>query len=100
MDEPVPPRRKAALVGELACSRCSSGDPTNVLNVWHRLCSALCMLEIGLTFLGLFAVGLTFGLYAASRAPVGYEDATGFHFGPETQDHAEEIAVAIPEFSR
>ena len=58
------------------------------------------MLQIGITFLGLLVGGLTFALYAASRAPVGYEDETGFHFGPDTQAQTEDIAGAIPELSR
>jgi len=58
------------------------------------------MLQIGLTFLGLLAGGLTYALYAASRAPVGYEDATGFHYGPEAQTRTEDIEGAIPELSR
>jgi hypothetical protein len=58
------------------------------------------MLQIGLTFLGLLAGGLTYVYYAASHAPIGYEDASGFHFGPETQTHSDDLAGAIPEPSR
>ncbi len=36
---------------------------------------------LGLVFL--LAAGAIFACYAALRAPVGYEDETGFHYGPE-----------------
>jgi len=35
-------------------------------------------------FLGLIIAGLVTGLLAATTAPLGYEDETGFHFGSES----------------
>ena len=32
---------------------------------------------------GLISTGIVFGLFATATAPVGYEDAQGFHFGNE-----------------
>ena len=32
---------------------------------------------------GFIGMGLLIGLYATANAPVGYEDAAGFHFGDE-----------------
>lgn len=32
---------------------------------------------------GLITTGILFGLFATATAPVGYEDASGFHFGNE-----------------
>jgi len=41
------------------------------------------MLVILLTTLGVCAVALLAEWLACARAPVGYQDETGFHFGPE-----------------
>jgi hypothetical protein len=40
------------------------------------------MIEILLGILAMMAAGLVVVFYAAERAPVGYEDASGFHYGP------------------
>jgi hypothetical protein len=39
------------------------------------------MLDVVLTMLALAAGGLVLELYAAARAPLGYQDDSGFHFG-------------------
>ena len=44
------------------------------------------MMIVLCVLLGLLAVGLMAELYAAVTAPLGYQDESGFHFG---RDHAE-----------
>lgn len=39
------------------------------------------MLDIVLCILALLAGGMVLELFAASRAPLGYQDENGFHFG-------------------
>ncbi len=50
------------------------------------------MMEISLIAVGLLGLGTVFAFRAAARAPRGYQDATGFHFGtplfPSTGDTA------------
>jgi hypothetical protein len=40
-------------------------------------------MDLALSVLALVAGGVTLEIYAASRAPVGYQDDLGFHLGPE-----------------
>ena len=56
---------------------------------------------IALIVIGLTAVGLVIGLVAAANAPMGYEDATGFHYGPECAPARVEVAPAVqqPKFA-
>lgn len=66
---------------------------------------ALAMLSdamiIASIIVGLSAIGLVIGLIAASNAPVGYQDETGFHFGPEYATAQEELARGVrqPKFA-
>ena len=39
------------------------------------------MLDVVLCIVALVAGGLVVELFAAARAPIGYEDEQGFHFG-------------------
>jgi hypothetical protein len=41
------------------------------------------MIDIALSVLALVAGGLTVEIYAAARAPLGYQDQHGFHLGIE-----------------
>ena len=41
------------------------------------------MMDLALSVLALVAGGLTLEIYAAGRAPLGYQDELGFHLGPE-----------------
>lgn len=50
-----------------------------------------------LVILGLVAAGLILGLVATSRAPFGYQDETGFHYGPERTKAAPEFSGKVPE---
>ncbi len=43
----------------------------------------MAMMDLALVVLALLAGGLTLEIYAAARAPLGYQDERGFHLGPE-----------------
>jgi len=45
-------------------------------------------------------VGLGVVLYAATKAPVGFEDERGFHYGPEVSEPVREIPNGVPALSR
>ena len=45
-----------------------------------------------LFILGFTGLGLSIAMGAAAAAPVGYEDETGFHYGPEHVTAQEEVA--------
>ena len=48
--------------------------------------------------LGLVVVGLGIGLVATARAPLGYQDETGFHFGQKEGAFAgEKSSYRLPE---
>jgi len=47
-------------------------------------------------FLGLIFAGLATGLLAATTAPLGYEDETGFHFGSEQGTDLDEVVSGNP----
>jgi hypothetical protein len=46
------------------------------------------MIDAVLTVLALLAGGLTLEVYAAARAPLGYQDEHGFHLGTEAHEAA------------
>ena len=46
------------------------------------------MIDIALSVLALVAGGLTVEIYAAARAPLGYQDQHGFHLGTEPPHQA------------
>jgi hypothetical protein len=48
----------------------------------------------------LVACGAAMVFYAAVKAPVGFEDESGFHFGPEASAQPKEIGDALPEMGR
>ena len=43
------------------------------------------MLDVALSVVALIAGGLILEVFAAAKAPFGYQDKRGFHFGTETQ---------------
>ena len=47
------------------------------------------MMDVALTILALVAGGLTLELFTAIKAPLGYQDERGFHFGPEPHGTAD-----------
>ena len=53
------------------------------------------MMDVALSIMALVAGGVTLELFATSRAPLGYQDETGFHFGPEPRP-SEEVNTGNP----
>jgi len=49
------------------------------------LLKATGMLDVALSVVALIAGGLILEVFAAAKAPFGYQDKRGFHFGTETQ---------------
>jgi len=47
------------------------------------------MMDVALSILTLVAGGVTLELFAAARAPLGYQDERGFHFGAESRSGEE-----------
>jgi len=58
------------------------------------------MITVLIAVMALSGVGLGVVLYAASRAPMGYEDGSGFHYGPETHQPARDVPMGVPVLSR
>ena len=54
------------------------------------------MIDVTLTILALVAGGVTLELFAAARAPLGYQDERGFHLGPERQSQSEDLHTGNP----
>jgi hypothetical protein len=50
-----------------------------------------------LVIVGFVAAGLVIGLIATASAPLGYQDESGFHFGPEYGDTVDAPACATPQ---
>lgn len=51
---------------------------------------------VALFIVGFSTIGLAVGLMAAAKAPVGYQDETGFHYGPEfATTQQEELARGV-----
>ena len=48
------------------------------------------MMIVALVIAGLVVAGVALGIFAATSAPVGYQDAKGFHFGPDKVTKREE----------
>jgi hypothetical protein len=53
------------------------------------------MMTVVLCILAFSGVGLLVGLITAARAPLGYEDESGFHFGVETPRGREVHLVGV-----
>jgi len=48
-----------------------------------------------LLVIGFVAIGIVIGLFAATTAPVGYQDETGFHYGPS--EVKEQVVCPVTE---
>ena len=59
---------------------------------WHSECLCLFMMDVALSIFALVAGGVTLELFTVARAPVGYQDERGFHFGKEAKDRADSEA--------
>ena len=58
------------------------------------------MITVLIGVMALSGAGLGVVLYAATKAPIGYEDERGFHYGPEAPETARELPCGIPVLSR
>jgi len=54
------------------------------------------MIDVGLSVLALLAGCVSLELYAAARAPLGYQDEQGFHLGVEARNCAENCPSEQP----
>ncbi len=50
-----------------------------------------------LILIGLVVAGLVIGFAAVNNAPTGYQDETGFHYGPGQEHGHEELATAVAQ---
>jgi len=50
-----------------------------------------------LIILGLVTAGLVIGFAATATAPVGFQDESGFHYGPDQEEAEYPVAVAHPK---
>ena len=53
------------------------------------------MLDVVLSIVALVAGGLVVELFAAARAPMGYEDETGFHLGIPLQQGPDVSVLSV-----
>jgi len=58
------------------------------------------MITVLIGVMAMSGVGLGVVLYAATKAPVGFEDERGFHYGPEVSEPVREIPNGVPALSR
>ena len=54
------------------------------------------MIDVTLSILALVAGGVTLELFAAARAPLGYQDDRGFHLGAEQHENAGDPQAGNP----
>ena len=53
-------------------------------------------MDVALSLLAFIAGGVTLELFAVARAPLGYEDDQGFHFGPEPSGQVVDTQLGNP----
>lgn len=59
------------------------------------------MMEFALVMLALMTGGVAYALYAAARAPLGYEDQRGFHFvEPQPERTPKGSLEMVPQWTR
>jgi hypothetical protein len=54
------------------------------------------MMDVAISLLAFIAGGLSIELFAAARAPMGYQDESGFHLGAEPRDRGEDFQSGNP----
>jgi hypothetical protein len=54
------------------------------------------MIDVTLSILALVAGGVTLELFAAARAPLGYQDDRGFHLGAQPTESTEDLQAGNP----
>lgn len=55
------------------------------------------MIAVLFILLGLIAASLGIGMVGTARAPLGYQDETGFHFGQQQGAPEEEFSYSLPQ---
>jgi hypothetical protein len=58
------------------------------------------MITVLIGVMTLSGMGLSVVLYAATKAPLGYEDEQGFHYGAEVSEPVREMPHGVPVLSR
>jgi hypothetical protein len=58
------------------------------------------MITVLIGVMAMSGVGLSVVLYAATKAPMGYEDERVFHYGPEVTEPVREMPSGVPALSR
>jgi hypothetical protein len=54
------------------------------------------MMDVALSIFALVAGGVTLELFTVARAPLGYQDERGFHFGSEARESEDTIGTGNP----
>lgn len=54
------------------------------------------MMDVALSIFALVAGGVTLELFTVARAPMGYQDERGFHFGNEVKDNGDSVETSNP----
>jgi hypothetical protein len=57
------------------------------------------MIDIFMALAVVMLGGVGCAWHAAMRAPVGYEDENGFHFGPSVTESAHDFPAAVADLS-
>ena len=68
----------------------------DLIYTWHLGCFATVMMDVALSILALVAGGVTLELFAAARAPLGYQDERGFHFGTKPGTAGDDVQSGNP----
>lgn len=54
------------------------------------------MMDVALSIFALVAGGVTLELFTVARAPMGYQDERGFHFGNDAKDSNDTVETGNP----
>jgi hypothetical protein len=52
---------------------------------------------VALIIIGMVAAGLVIGFVATSAAPIGFQDESGFNYGPAQEEAHEEFASGVSQ---
>lgn len=54
------------------------------------------MMDVALSIFALVAGGVTLELFTVARAPLGYQDERGFHFGSDSKENSDTVETGNP----
>jgi len=57
----------------------------------------MALMIVAFIIVGLVAAGLGIGLVATAKAPLGYQDESGFHYGYEQEPVVETVPCRMPQ---